>query len=108
MGSPPKFARPEPHSVGIAPKPPLKIPDAGTDQGALVRLLIVEVGPQSGDMSDAKEAMGWMRRILENRLRRPADFEARGATTLTQIIQAHDNNKTQFRGFNTYPNIAAP
>ena len=91
-----------------APEPPLKIPEANTEQGALVRLLIVETGPQSGDATDAKEAMGWMKRILENRLRRPADFEAQGATTLTQIIEAHDNGSTQFRGFDTYPEIAGP
>lgn len=88
--------------------PPYDLPNQNTDEGALVRLLIIEVGNQPGDPAGVREAMGLMKRVLENRLKSPQDFEARGATTMTQIIQAHGKHgkAEQFLGFKAYPKLA--
>ena len=53
--------------------------------------------------------MGLMKRVLENRLKKPTDFYAAGATTMTQIIKAHkaDGSGIQFRGFQDYPTLAS-
>ena len=85
------------------------MPKEGTDEGALARLLIVEVGAQPRDPGSVKEAMGLMKVVLENRLKNPADFYARGATTLTQVIKAHraSPQSVQFAGFQHYPNLAS-
>ena len=47
------------------------LPDADIDEGALVRLLIVEVGKQPNHPAEIQEAMGSMKRVLENRLKSP-------------------------------------
>ena len=88
--------------------PPDDLPSEDTDEGALVRLLIIEVGNQPGDPAGVREAMGLMKRVLENRLKTPQDYNARGATTMTQVIQAHGKNGkgVQFAGFQDYPKLA--
>ena len=96
-----------PHKASIPNS--ITLPKEGTDEGALARLLIVEVGAQPRDPGSVKEAMGLMKVVLENRLKNPADFYARGATTLTQVIKAHraSPQSVQFAGFQHYPNLAS-
>ena len=87
------------------------LPDENTDEGALARLLIVEVGPQHGDLSTLQEAMGLMKTLIQNRLKNnPKDFEAPNATNETDIIRAarSDGKKVQFAGFPGYPEISPP
>lgn len=88
--------------------PPDILSNRTSEEGELVRLLIVEVGNQPGDPAGVREAMGLMKRVLENRLKTPQDFNARGATTMAQIIQAHgkDGKGVQFAGFQDYPKLA--
>lgn len=47
--------------------------------------------------------MRLMRRVIENRLKNPQTFGARGAVTETDIIKA----RNQFAGFSQYPTLPA-
>ena len=85
------------------------LPDENTDEGAMARLLIVEVGPQQGDLSTLVEAMGLMKIIIDNRLaNNPADFMAPNATREIDIIRAErkDGRAVQYAGFPSYPVIS--
>lgn len=86
--------------------PDYALPAENTDAGAMARLFIAEAAVPRADSADTVKAMGWMRRVLENRLRHGRDFDARGATTITHIITAHDRH-VQFAGFTAYPALSA-
>ena len=81
------------------------LPDAKTDAGLYARLFLAETpGPDSAGfkLADAKEAMTWMRVVVDNRLKTPsAVWGSKGATSLTDVIQS----KGQFKGFLQYPTI---
>jgi hypothetical protein len=85
----------------------LVLPDAGTDHGLMVRLFLAEnrsPDDRGYEESETLTSMRWMRHVLQNRLRdRPERFNARGATTLVDIVRAPG----QFAGFGRYPTIAA-
>lgn len=59
--------------------------------------------PQFVSLDEALESMQWMTHVLRNRLELgPEHFYARGATSLTALIKAHN----QVDGFEKYPRIA--
>lgn len=82
----------------------IELPDPATEAGAVARLLMSEArGPSHADYlaADTLDSMGWMQRVLENRLANdPSQFGARGARNLIDIIRAAN----QFDGFSDYPN----
>ncbi|WP_437736395.1 hypothetical protein [Sorangium sp. So ce1335] len=82
----------------------IELPDPATEAGAVARLLMSEArGPSHADYvaADTLDSMMWMQRVLENRLASdPAQFGARGAKNLIDIIRAPN----QFDGFSDYPN----
>ena len=82
------------------------LPDSSTEAGAVCRLLLAETrGPayKSYNQSTARQAMGWMKRVLANRLaNKPGQFYAPHAKNLTGIIKA--GPPEQFAGFMSYPN----
>ena len=85
------------------------LPDENTDEGAMARLLIIEVGPQQEDPSTLVEAMDLMKIVIDNRLaNNPADFMASNATRETDIIRAEGKNgrAVQYAGFPSYPQIS--
>lgn len=84
----------------------IELPAANADEGAMARLFIAEVAAPKTGQKDESKAMGWMRRVLQNRLLHPRDFDAKGATRISQIIAAHDRS-VQFKGFDTYPTLSA-
>jgi hypothetical protein len=91
----------------------LQLPAASSPQGMLVRLFLAETAsPETGKVkwtvADAKKSMQWMRLVLQNRLdHNPAQFMAKGATTLQDIVTAKDNGVVQFEGFSKYPAVDA-
>lgn len=99
--------------IQILPK--LKLPAAGTEAGMLARVLLAEnAGPQHrlfANMTEAKEAMQWMRHVLVNRLKfgpryftkNINDSENRQISNLIGIVKAG----TQVEGFESYPDISA-
>jgi hypothetical protein len=88
-----------------APLSPLFIlPNENTDAGAMARLFINEAAGPHAKADLTVQAMGWMRCVLQNRLKYPGKFGAPGATTITQIITAHVR-AIQFAGFDSYPAI---
>lgn len=86
--------------------PDLVLPAENTDAGAMARLFIAEAAVPRADAANTVRAMGWMRRVLENRLLHGRDFDASGATTITQVIAANDRH-VQFAGFSSYPTLTA-
>ena len=70
----------------------------------MARLFINEAAGPHGDAATTTRAMGWMKRVLSNRLAHPGQFDAPGASRLTEIIQAH-RLAIQFTGFTNYPTI---
>ena len=82
------------------------MPISTTDAGAMANLFLNEAAGPHKEATLTLKAMGWMRCVLENRLRHPGMFGAPGATTLTQIIKAAGFG-VQFAGFNTYPTLPA-
>jgi hypothetical protein len=89
----------------------LQLPDAAKVEGLLVRLFLAETAsPETRGVkwsaADAKKSMQWMRLVLQNRLENnPAQFMAKGAKTLQDIVTAHDGGVLQFKGFGKYPAI---
>ncbi len=84
--------------------PLFTMPLTNTDAGAMANLFLNEAAGPHRDGTMTVQAMGWMRCVLQNRLRHPAAFGALGATRITQIITAAGYG-VQFAGFNTYPAI---
>lgn len=75
---------------------------AGTDAGAMERLFLLEAttpGQRSYVASENLKAMRLMRQVIENRLKSPAEYGARGAQSQTAIIEMGN----QFAGFGGYP-----
>lgn len=72
----------------------------------MARLFINEAAGPHGDAAQTAQAMGWMKRVLVNRLDHPGQFDALGATRITEVIQAHDH-AVQFTGFAGIPRSAS-
>ncbi len=92
----------------------LQLPPPNTDEGLFVRLFLAETAsPETKQratwtLEDATKSMQWMRLVLKNRLaNNPAQFMARGAKTLKDIVTAKDKGKVQYAGFSGYPAIDA-
>ena len=79
----------------------------GTNQGAMERLFLLEaVTPGYKHIYKPDEnlrAMRLMRQMIENRLRSPTEYNARGATNETDIVELGN----QFAGFSNYPALNA-
>ena len=94
------------HPKGYPGSSTISLPSEDTDAGAMARLFIAEVEvPENGDMREARLAMDWMRCVLMNRLKYPADFGADKHTTRIVDIITAKGYGVQFRGFENYPNI---
>jgi hypothetical protein len=86
-------------------KTPIALPAPGTDQGAMTRLFLLEAlspGMPGYVASQNLPATRLMRQTIENRLRSPAEYGARGAVTETDIIELGN----QFAGFGAYPTLS--
>ncbi|SIR44086.1 MULTISPECIES: hypothetical protein [Acidiphilium] len=96
MGTPPKTAKPQTRIVLASPS---------TNAGAMERLFLIEAyTPAYVGTYDASQnliAMRLMRQTIENRLKSPGQYMARGATTEIEIIELGN----QFAGFGTYPTL---
>lgn len=78
-----------------------------TDPGAMERLFLLEAY-NPGNIgnyiaSDNLPAMRLMRQTIENRLKSPGEYGAKGATSETDIVELGN----QFAGFGSYPNLDA-
>lgn len=98
-----------PPFITVNVEPALALPDAGTETGMLVRLLLAESRSPArwgtSTIDEVKKGMQWMRRVIVNRLNsdKPEEFMAKGAKTIGDIITADDRGSVQFHGFNRYP-----
>lgn len=75
---------------------------ASTNAGAMERLFLLEAttpGQRSFVASQNLKAMRLMRQVIENRLKSPGEYGARGAQSQTDIIEMGN----QFAGFGGYP-----
>jgi hypothetical protein len=80
------------------------LPPKNEIAGCEVRLLLSECrGPSfsSWTLADATTCMQWMDKVLWNRYDSPAQFGAKGAKSLADIIRAPG----QFAGFENYPDF---
>ena len=87
------------------PAPILLDPEA-PDAGAMERLFLLEAttpGMPGYVATDNLRAMRLMRQTIENRLKSPAEYGARGATSETDIVDLGG----QFAGFGGYPTLDA-
>ena len=74
----------------------------GTEAGAMERLFLLEAttpGQRSYVASENLRAMRLMRQVIENRLKSPTEYGARGARSDTDIIEMGN----LFAGFGGYP-----
>ncbi len=86
------------------PKQPLSLASENTPQGAMERDFLAEAnGPQAPhyDASTDLGQMRDMRQAIENRMKNPADYEARGAQNEIDILKA----PSQFQDFDNYPEL---
>ena len=93
-------------SPHIASTAPIALAPDATDTGAMERLFLLEAttpGMPGYIAMDNLRAMRLMRQTIENRLKSPAEYGARGATTETDIIDLG----SQFAGFGGYPQLDA-
>lgn len=77
-----------------------------TDAGAMERLFLLEAttpGMPGYSAADNLSAMRLMRQTIENRLKSPAEYGARGAVNETDIVDLGG----QFAGFGSYPTLDA-
>ncbi len=96
-----KPAASKPQTAAIVLAPP------NTDAGAMERLFVLEAY-NPGNVgnyvaSDNLPAMRLMRQTIENRLKSPIEYGARGATSETDIVELGN----QFAGFGNYPTLDA-
>jgi len=103
-----------PSAITVKVESAMTLPPIDTEVGMLVRLLLAEnPSPEfmdsSGTAADVKKSMRWMRRVIVNRLRsdKPAEFMAKGAKTVGDIVMADDGGSVQFHGFNKYPYLGS-
>lgn len=86
---------------------PIALDPESTDAGAMERLFLLEaVMPSFVGRFDATrnlEAMRLMRQTIVNRLKSPAEYNARGAQTATDIVELGN----QFAGFGGYPVLSS-
>ena len=86
-----------------AAAPTVALAAQDTDAGAMERLFLLEAPSPSyiGKYDPARnlEAMRLMRQTIENRLKSPSEYGARGAKTATDIVELGN----QFAGFGRYP-----
>ena len=77
----------------------------GTDAGAMERLFLLEAttpGQHTYAASENLKAMRLMRQVIENRLKSPKEYGARGAHSQTDITEMGN----QFAGFGGYPTLS--
>lgn len=94
--------------MAVAPpsRPRVTLDAPTTNAGAMERLMLLETmtpARRGYDRADSIKAMRITRQIIENRLRRPAEYGAPGAATETEIVAVG----TQFAGFGSYPTLDA-
>ena len=86
---------------------PISLPGAAAREGLWVRLFLSETRNPTNRLyasDETRTAMGWMRRVVVNRLaNNPAQFGASGAKTVFDIVKAPG----QFAGFEHYPEVGA-
>ena len=93
-------------SPKVAGPPPIALDVEATDTGAMERLFLLEAttpGMPGYVAVENLRAMRLMRQTIENRLRSPAEYGARGATNETDIVDLGG----QFAGFGGYPQLDA-
>ena len=83
-----------------------QLPARATAEGAMARLFIAEASATHPSISDTVTAMGWMRRVLANRLVRPVPFGSRASEGMLGVIRAKRVG-LQFAGFDDYPTMSA-
>ncbi len=94
--------------MGKAPQilPAVALDAPTTDTGAMERLFLLEAttpGMAGYIAAENLRAMRLMRQTIENRLKSPAEYGAKGATNQTDIIELGG----QFAGFGGYPALDA-
>jgi hypothetical protein len=93
--------------LNITIKTPLTLPKGTPDSMALMRLLLAEAPSpysRSYNATTAQQGMQWMRRVVDNRLRRrSSDVGSAGANSYIDVIRS----RGQFEGFGNYPTIGA-
>ncbi len=93
--------------IFVTVKAMLTLPAADSDAGALTRLLLAEApSPYAEGYSEStfKTGMHWMRRVVDNRLAMASSqVGSAGAKTRIDVIKSPG----QFKGFGSYPTIAA-
>jgi len=80
---------------------PISLHPPSTDSGAMERLFLLEAttpGMHGYVALDNLRAMRLMRRTIENRLKSPAEYGARGATALCFCIQLHPIHRSRLIG----------
>ena len=93
-------------SPKVAGPPSIALDPEATDTGAMERLFLLEAttpGMPGYVAVENLRAMRLMRQTIENRLRSPAEYGARGATSETDIVDLGG----QFAGFGGYPQLDA-
>ena len=92
-------------SVALTVVPPITLPPAGTENGAVVRLLLAEsLSPLAYNEADIRLGMQYMRVVLQNRTKDPAHYGGKaGQNSVLDIIKA--SHPEQFAGFSNYPQI---
>jgi hypothetical protein len=83
---------------------PIALDPEATDTGAMERLFLLEAttpGMPGYIAAENLQAMRLMRQTIENRLKSPAEYGARGATSETDIVDLGG----QFAGFGGYPKL---
>jgi hypothetical protein len=86
------------------PKQPISLDPENTPQGTMERVFLAETYEPSKttyDSSTDLEQMRDMRQAIENRLKDPAEYDARGAKNEIDIVKMGD----QFQGFSNYPEL---
>ncbi len=97
----------KPAQPGASKVPALSLDAPNTDAGAMERLFLLEAY-NPGNVgnyvaSDNLTAMRLMRQTIENRLKSPGEYGAKGATSETDIVELGN----QFAGFADYPALDA-
>jgi hypothetical protein len=91
--------------INITINRPLILPNGTPDSMALMRLLLAEAPSpysRSYNAATALQGMQWMRRVVDNRLRRrSSDVGSGGANSYIDVIRS----RGQFEGFGSYPVI---
>lgn len=72
----------------------------------MARLFINEAAGPHADSGNTVKAMGWMRRVIANRLAHPSPFGSEASGGIIGVISAKKLG-LQFAGFGDYPTLSA-